>query len=268
MAQLVNNFYIRYFFKLVSMNLMNSAEYRSSLFVSMIGSFGYTFFVLIFLETIAGMFGDVAGWNKYELLVGFSSMQFVFNIWLMFFRYIDDLPAEIFDGKIDQILLRPINALYNISIRRMDIVSALPGFILQIFIFLYALDNLNISPDIVTSFLYIYSIVISTFIFQLFFTASYFLAFWITEPLIVTRTFMTMFEGFSRYPKNIYPDSIRWFFLTVFPTGLMAYVPTMFILSGFSLELFLLQLGVFVFFCLLSITLWHFGIRRYSGASS
>ncbi len=264
----VINRYIRIILKRASLEIMNLAEYRTSFIMGTLGAYGYTLMEIIFIYVLLNQFETIGGWNKFEILLGFVTMQFTAYVYFMFFQGHDEISDQIRTGKLDMFLLKPLNSYFSLNFQKIDISNNIAGILLQVCIFIYCFRELNLEVTYMLV-LYIFSTLIGALILNIILTIIHFFAFWMVDPdVLFGRLFYEVYEDFSRYPITIFKDPMKTIFLTIFPMGTIVYIPTYFLVRGFDLNLFVLQITVFIVFFVLSLFIYRMGLKSYSGASS
>lgn len=247
---------------------MSLAAYRADLFMVTLGSYGYTLMTIVFINVLFDNIDSIAGWGKYEMLLLLGVGQILFYLHVCFFSSVDKWVSEIIaNGELDLYLLKPVNALFNITTYEFSIFELIPSFMLAITIFSYALVKGNYNPGLFLLLLSGIFIVLGTFLFTLVRLNVALLSFWLTDTRDVRRTYYHIFDLF-KYPLEIYPDSLKIVFTTVIPIGIVSYFPAHLIVKGFSWALFsAFMFSLFTYAACASI-LWKKGLRVYSSASS
>ncbi len=202
------------------------------------------------------------------LAILFATGQLIFYIiYGIFTNLFDNISIDVERGNLDYYLLKPINPLFNYSTRKFELVWLLPSMLFPFLI-------LIVERDAITGLsferwpLYILSISLSIATMYFIYLAIGTLSFWFTDSRFLYRIFFSLWDMANKFPPNIYPEKALPIFMFLVPVGLLAYAPAYFLIYGFSLQLYILQIVVTVLFCVLSLSLWKLGLRKYTSASS
>lgn len=255
----------RYFIQRAKIQLMNLTEYRANTLSTILGSYGYSLMSIFFIKVLYINIPDIAGWSFHQMLVLFANSQLLFYIHYTLFGSIRYLSQHIIKGDLDKFLTKPLSAFFTVSIDDLNLVEMIPSFIIPIFIYIYALPNLEIFPG--NYLISLASLIISLIIYFLVYQAIGLLSFWYSELTHVINWFDYLRDN-MKYPADIFPKSIRMIIFTIIPIGIMAYAPTVFLLFGFHWHLFIYQLISLTLFIFLTRILWTSGLKIYSSASS
>ena len=245
---------------------MQFAEYRTNMIMAILGSYGYTFMTIAFIEVLFSKTQEVAGWNKFEMMFLFATGQFVFYTFWSFFQPLHTWFSEsIIDGELDLYLTKPINAFLNIISSDFDLVEMLPSIGLAVAMFVFVWKKLGLTFEPVM-FLAIASTVFSCGIMVCLYAVTALAAFWLTDTRDIASIQGSLLS-LNQFPLDIFPRGIKAFML-IFPVALISYPQTKLLLEG-QLNIYLaLQPIAFVILLLVVKVMWGRGLKRYSSASS
>ena len=111
-AKKVSNF--RLYFKILSLQLRSTMEYRSSFVMSAISQFLASFSVFTGMMFMFMRFNSVDGFTFEEVLICFSSINISFALAECFIRGLDQFPSIISNGQFDRILVRPRGEIFQV----------------------------------------------------------------------------------------------------------------------------------------------------------
>lgn len=244
-------------------------QYRTSFFLLSIGQFFIPFVVFAGLYFLFERFGQIRGWDFYEVALCFGVIHLSFAISECFARGFDSFSALVVNGEFDRVLVRPRGTIVQVLGSRFEFTRfgrmAQSGIVL-----FWAISGLSIDWTIVkviTLTLMISSgIVIFTGIYMLAAT----LCFWTIQALEVTNIFTDGGREMAQYPLDIYKEWVTRFFTFVIPFGCANYLPLMFLLDkveGNPIFYMLTPLVgfLFIFPCLF---VWRIGVRHYRSTGS
>jgi ABC-2 type transport system permease protein len=174
------------------------------------------------------------------------------------------LGQEVWDGRFDFTLLRPVNTQFLITFRKWRLFALLDlalglAVIVTALQFGPGLDGLRLAAFLLT----LLASVVALYAVLLIFTA---LVFW-SPGMLFTWVFDALFQ-LARYPVQIYPNWLQFVLTWLVPVGIMTTLPAQALtgqLAWTALAASLLMAGT-----LLAAASWLFnaGLRRYASASS
>lgn len=175
------------------------------------------------------------------------------------------LDGEIWTGRFDFTMLRPVNVQFLASLRLWRIFSCI-DLLFGLGVLSIAIAQLGpilTSLHFLTFLLMLCIAIIVLYSILLIFAA---LVFW-SPGFLFTWVFNSLFQ-MARYPLGLYPGWVRLILTWVIPVGIMTTIPAQ-ALSGE------LSIGTLIASCILSVllligasVLFQSGAKRYSSASS
>jgi len=225
---------------------------------------------IIFLEVLYGQVNNIGGWSKWECVLLVGTNQITAQIFQAFF-YVNlaELPELIRTGRLDLMLLLPVDAQFAVSTRRFgmdNIFNALVGVAIVIF----SLVKLHVVPSFQQVALYSVALGFGVAIHYAVLFGLATLAFWIVRAQGLIYGYFNVFN-IARYPDSIFPIG---FFRAVFsyciPVIIVANVPARTLARAMEQPWAgLAQLAAATIF-IVAVTrgFWLFALRRYSSASS
>jgi ABC-2 type transport system permease protein len=242
--------------------------YKHDLIIGMFAQLISMATALAFLTLIFTRVDSIQGWafNELLFLAGFSG--FVMNLHHIFFFNIYRLGEQyIVQGKMDRILLRPLNPLFQVYA---DDVSDnnLSKLVANFALIVYSAVQIGLNPGLFQLFIatgfvvggvMIYGAVFLTFATTAFWTGKSDAAIWLVFQL----------SDFRKYPYSIYGDAIKIILVTLIPIALMSFFPVTYILNRpgwIEWQIISLLAGPVLF--LLSYKFWKKGLSNYSSTGS
>jgi ABC-2 type transport system permease protein len=203
-------------------------------------------------------------------LITFGTHQIIGQLFQAFFYVnISNLPELVRTGKLDFMLLLPVDPQFAVSTRQFgldNIVNALVGIAIVVF----ALAKMHVTPGPLQILMYIPAVGMGVAIHYsvMFFLAS--ISFWIVRAQGLIYGYYNLFN-IARYPDSIFGRGVfRFVFSWIIPVIVVANIPARLLGRIFDAPLPLLAhlLGAAMLAVGLSRAFWHFALRRYSSASS
>ena len=219
-------------------------------------------FKILFLHT-----NLVAGWTLEQMMVFVASYLLVDAINMTFFSTnLWWLPYYINKGDLDYYLIRPVSALFFLSVREFSANSFL-NLIIAVLIFINSLTHYHGPWDIEKLFGLILLLINGSLIYYLVQMLTIIPAFWTQSSRGFIDLFYTLGLAMER-PDRIFKGWIRVVFTTILPFSLIASYPARYFIEGLDKFSLLHLIVVTVGLWLLVLSLWKAGLRNYSSASS
>jgi ABC-2 type transport system permease protein len=225
---------------------------------------------IVFLEVLYAQVDNIGGWSKWECVLLVGTHQITAQIFQAFFYVnLSELPELIRTGRLDLMLLLPVDAQFAVSTRKFgmdNIVNAVVGVAIVIF----SLVQLHVVPQAYQIALYVVAIGFGVAVHYAVLFGLATAAFWIVRAQGLIYGYFNVFN-IARYPASIFP---RGFFKIMFsffiPVIIVANVPALVLARVFeSPWAGCAQLaGAALFIVLATRVFWLFALRRYSSASS
>ncbi|MEI7579967.1 MAG: ABC-2 family transporter protein [bacterium] len=221
-----------------------------------------TFFGVIILQT-----GNIAGWGVNELIVllGIDTITSELLTGLIIVNNSRELPAKIWSGELDHVLLRPIHPLFNLMLGRPyfpSIIGALTGFI----IIAIGLIRLNYFPGIMSiigaatvfssGFLIVFSIVT---IFSL-------LTFFFNDTSTLPRIGERLVYSFSSRPHSIFSGFLKTIFFFILPIVYVSSITSETLRTGIEFQYLISAVILAIIFLFITQLFWKVAIKRYTSA--
>jgi ABC-2 type transport system permease protein len=222
-----------------------------------------SFIGVIYLHT-----NHIASWSKWQVILLIGASHFIQQIFQAFFlTNCTQLSELIRTGRLDFMLLLPMNSRFLISLRQVD----LGGFVnaaSALAVMGYAVRQLHLTPNAaqMAGFLFLCGAGILIHYSLMFLLAS--VAFWTVRAQGIVWGYYGMFN-IARYPDAAFQGFFRAFFTFAIPMLLVVNVPVKLLLHRLESRrdmLFLLGLGVVCF--VVSELFWRFSMRHYTSASA
>ncbi len=262
-------YYLRLIASFVRVSAQEELAYRSNLFVSLLNSLlnlgtGVLGIVILFNQVKA-----INGWNMPETLALLGVYLMLNALRGLFIgpslNALAGLDGEIWQGRFDFTLLRPVNAQFLSSFRRwrllscFDLLLGIGVLIVAILPLLHTLPLFHIISFFVTlcaSIIVLYSILIT-------FAA---LIFW-SPGFLFTWVFDGLFQV-ARYPIGLYPNWLQFILTWLIPIGIMTTVPAQAINGQLSAVVLVEDVVIALFLLVTATLVFQIGLRRYTSASS
>jgi len=210
----------------------------------------------------------IGDWTKWQVVLLIGASQFIQQLFQAFFlSNITQISEYVRTGRLDFMLLLPVNTRFLISLRQVD----LGGFVnaaSAMAVMIYALGQMSLVPSAtqVAGFLVLVAVGVSIHYSLMFLLAS--VSFWTVRAQGIVWGYYSLFN-IARLPDVVFRGFFKMVFTFVAPMLLVANVPAKLLVhkleSGGDLGLIL----VMALLCwLASEAGWRVSLRHYTSASS
>src|SRR5712692_1993605 len=223
---------------------------------------------LSFMLVIYSHTDRIGTWSKWQVVMLLGASHFIQQIFTaIFLTNITQLSEYIRTGKLDFMLLLPVNTRFLISFRQVDL-GGFVNAISALAVMIYAGWQLNLSPSaaqvIGFGLLAMCSVLVHYSLMLMLASTS----FWTVRAQGIVWGYYNLFN-IARMPDAAFRGFFKVFFTFAVPMLLVANVPAKLLADKLRspLELLLL-LGMSVVCLLVSEAGWRFSLRHYTSASS
>lgn len=247
-------------------SLKADLEYRMN-FASRIVTdvFWYTAQIMIF-EAIYRHTKVLGSWNHSQTRVFLGVLFVVDAIYMILFHdNLDRLPDRVRKGELDQLLAKPVPSQFMVSLSRMN-TALIGNLMIGSSWLIWSLSQLeNLAP---------FRLLWLVLLVPLGLMALYSVRFLITSlTVIFVKSDNLQYLWYQIYklgmrPDQIYPSWLKYTLMTLLPVGLIASVPSRFVLEPPDFSLLALTVTVAVGFFFLTTKFWRFALKHYTSASS
>lgn len=258
--------YITIYKQLLVINFANFITNRINFFNSIISSAIWSIFGIVSILLLTSRTSSVLGWTRSEILLLAAIYNIIFSIFYCFFsENFEELPLTIHLGRLDGLLLKPMNTQFLISAYKFGFHNII-RFTIGILFLLYLLQSMHIQITFLHLSLFIFICFLSIIIIYSLWFLVMTTTIWFSE-LQNLPEFMFAVQNVTRYPGEIYKNFSFFLYLLFFPLTLVATVPVRAITGKLTLTeslAILLTAGILFY---LSQKFFHFALRFYTNAS-
>jgi len=222
-----------------------------------------SFISVIYLHTDA-----IGTWTKWQVMLLVGASHFIQQLFQAFFLInCANLSELIRNGKLDFLLLLPVNTRFVVSLRQVD----LGGFInagSAAAVMIYAARQIPLTPSVthLIGFLLLCLVGILIHYSLMFMLAS--ISFWTVRAQGIVYGYYNLFQ-IARMPDEAFRGLFKIFFTFALPMLLVTNVPVRLLTDKLESWLALLVLVGMAGLCaLISEWVWRLSLRRYTSASS
>lgn len=248
-------------------SIMLEMEYKFNFFFGGIFELIWLVMYILLINVIFLGSSDIGGWGKYQVfMLTFQGGLTDALVTLFIVPGLSQIPDYVNSGKLDFILLRPLNKRFHLTLRNFDL-SQIRNFLINIIGIIYCCYKLKlkITPAILLGYLVltvsgvmiIYSIM---FILML-------LSFWIIKMDIVMG-FCAQLITIGNKPYTIYPKLFQKIITYVLPILAAFNFPVIFMLQKRFDYLIVISVALAVVWFFLSNIVLKRGLRKYVSTGS
>ncbi len=251
----------------VGISVRCQLQYRASFIMASSAHFAISFVEIISIWFLFERFGHLKEWTFPEVALLYGMVSASFALSEAGARGFDQFHHLVRYGDFDRALIRPRSTVlqvlgYQFQIYRVGRLSQ------GLLVLAWAATQLGITWTAGKLAFLVVAVVGGGFLFSGLFVLQATLSFWSVESLGIARLVTDGGVETGQFPLSIYEPWFRRFFIYVVPIACINYFPAMGLLerpdplnSPEWLQWFSPVAGV-VFF-LLTLRVWHWGIRRY-----
>jgi ABC-2 type transport system permease protein len=211
----------------------------------------------------------IGDWTKWEVVLLVGTHQIIAQLFqAFFFVNVANIPELVRTGKLDSLLLLPIDSQFSVSTKQFgldSIVNALIGAAVVVF----SLSRLGLVPSPGAILLYLAALGFGVAIHYSIMLSLAAVSFWIVRAQGLVYGYFN-FLNIARYPDVIFPPLFRFVFSWIVPVVIVANIPARLLIKSLGQPgwLVLQLIAAATIACLWSRIFWRFALRHYSSASS
>jgi ABC-2 type transport system permease protein len=223
--------HFRIFAALMRYGLARELSFRANFVVYVLTELLWLAMLVIFYEVVFGRTSAVGGWTREQMMVLIGTHFVVTRIFQgLFFESCIELADLIRTGRLDFLLVKPVDPQFLISVSKVD-YSSLINVFFGLGLVGYGLERMGLRPgpaDMLCWLLLVGSGVIALYSLMFLLCTT---AFWAVRTQFIYEGWFHL-TGFGRYPETIYRSAWLRFTLTyLFPVLAVANWPARQLLS-------------------------------------
>src|SRR3989475_12884706 len=224
---------------------------------------------IVFFSIIFGQVDHIGDWTKWEVVLLIGTHQMIAQISQgFFFVNIANIPELVRTGKLDSLLVLPVDSQFAVSTKQFALDSiinaALGGVVVCV-----SLSQLGMMPNPMSILLYVAALGFGIAVHYSIMLSLAAVSFWIVRAQGLVYGYFN-FLNIARYPDVIFTRLFRMIFGWIIPVVIVANIPARLLIKSLGQPgwlMFHLVIASTIIFCL-SRAFWLFALRHYSSASS
>jgi len=261
--------YIEIYLIMLRNSLIREMSFKANFLLWMLVEVLWFLGQIVFFSIIFGSVNQIGDWSKWEVVLLVGTHQIIAQLFqAFFFVNVANIPELVRTGKLDSMLVLPIDSQFAVSSKQFGLDSvvnaALGGLVVVI-----SLARLGFVPQAIHVLLYLVALGFGIVIHYSIMLSLAAFSFWIVRAQGLVYGYFN-FLNIARYPDVIYPRIFRFIFSWIVPVVIVANIPARVLIKSAGAPLWLMvQLIVAASIALgASRVFWRFALRHYSSASS
>jgi ABC-2 type transport system permease protein len=246
-------------------NVVEEMQYRANFFASVLGTLFWIGIALLTLELFFSHTTRLGGWDYWEVVVLLGVFNALTGVIESVLRPgIGRLAEDVRSGGLDLVLVRPVDAQFYVTFRRLDIWR-LADIVLGLALAAYALARLGVVPSVGRIAAFVVTLGAAVAVVYAIWLTLMSLAFWFVAVENISVLFDSVFEA-ARYPVTAYPGVLRFLFVYLLPIAWTTTIPASALIGRLEPGIAVVALLVATVAIALSRLLWRSALRRYTSA--
>lgn len=262
--------YSRLFLVFLKASFIADLEYRANFTMRILTDFLWYFGQIATFKGLFFLSPKLGQWNSEETMVFLGVLFVVDAVYMILFSdNLDQFSERVSRGELDLILAKPVNSQFMVSLQKMN-TAIIGNLILASSWLIYSLNQL---PQFSWLQILWFCLLLPAGVMTLYSLRFLFAGF----TVIFSRAENLQYLFFQIYrlgmrPDSIYSPAMKFLIFTIIPVGVIASIPSRYVIhpeSAFESPLLLLwALGWSLCLIKFSNLFWSFCLRKYSSASS
>jgi viologen exporter family transport system permease protein len=224
---------------------------------------------IFFFGIIFGQVDRIGDWTKWEVVLLVGTHQMIAQLFqAFFFVNLSNIPELVRTGKLDSLLVLPLDSQFAVSTKQFSLDSVINGLLGGVVV-LVSLSRLGIVPSATSVAIYLVALGFGVAIHYSIMLSLAAVSFWIIRAQGLVYGYFN-FLNIARYPDVIFPRLFRFVFGWIIPVVIVANIPARLLIKPLGqpgwLMFHLVMAAAIAFW--LSRIFWRFALRHYSSASS
>ena len=243
-------------------SVMLEMEYKFNFFFGGIFELLWLIMYIVLVNVIFLGTDAIGGWEKTEvLLLTFQGGLIDALVTLIIVPGLSQLPDYVNTGKLDFVLLKPINTRFHLSIRNFSL-DQIKNIIINIFGIFYCVKKLKLDITIERLGLYICLVICSIVVIYNIMFMMMSLSFWVIK-MDVVMNFCSELITIGNQPYSIYPKAAQKFLTYGIPILVAFNYPVLGILGKNNFELFGIAIAIIIIWFFITNIILKKGLEKY-----
>lgn len=247
--------------------VMNELQYRINFVIQLFETGIALATALVVLHLVYAQTDTLGGWSHYAL----QSLLGIYTMLSAIVRFsiqpnIERLLMDIQKGTFDYVLVKPIDAQLQVSVREIRVWQSI-DIVAGALILADGLVRLGAPISPVQVLLFVGTLLLGIVLISTMWLLMSCIAFWVVRVDNIFELFDNIASA-GRLPVDIYPRWMRVILTYLVPMAFAVTVPAQVIVGTVTVTNLLIQAGVTLVFVVVTRLVWLRAMVRYSGASA
>jgi ABC-2 type transport system permease protein len=262
-------FYLRLIRSFARASAQSEMAYRANFWISLLNSLLGLVTGVLAVVVLFGQVESINGWDMastFAILGVYLTVSALRNLFIgPSLEALAGMDGEVWTGKLDFTLLRPIDVQFQASFRHWRPL-ALIDLALGLGVIGLAAWRLDSALSLLSLLNFFLAIGIGILILYAMLLTFAGLVFW-SPGFLFTWVFDGIFQ-MARYPVGVYPDWIKLILTWIVPVGMITTIPAEALAGSLSIAMLVASGGVALLMVFFATVVFRTGLRRYASASS
>ena len=260
--------YLEIYWLMIRNSLIREMSFKANFILWMFVELLWFLGQMVFIQVIFQYVDAIGDWSKWEVVLLVGTHQLIGQIYHAFFYVnVANLPELVRTGRLDLMLLLPVDAQFAVSTRQFGLDNLVNAFV-GVAIVIFSLCKLGIVPAPARIALYACAVVLGIGIHYAVMFSLATISFWTIRAQGLVWGYYNLFN-IARMPDEAFHGAFKAIFTFAIPMLLVSNVPVRVLadkLNSPSQIILLLAMSVVCF--LVSEFGWRSSLRHYTSASS
>src|SRR6187399_1265460 len=179
---------------------------------------------IVFFSIIFGNVDRIGDWSKWEVVLLIGTHQMIAQLFqAFFFVNLSNIPELVRTGKLDSLLVLPLDSQFAVSTKQFSLDSVINGLLGGVVV-LVSLSRLGIVPSATSVVMYLVALGFGVAVHYSIMLSLAAVSFWIVRAQGLVYGYFN-FLNIARYPDVIFPRLFRFVFGWIIPVVIVANIP-------------------------------------------
>src|SRR6201998_834663 len=208
--------YIEIYSIMMRNSLIREMSFKANFLLWMVVEILWFVGQIVFFSIIFGNVDRIGDWTKGEVVLLVGTHQIIAQIFqAFFFVNIANIPELVRTGKLDSMLVLPIDSQFAVSSKQFELDSVINALVGAAIVIL-SLSNLHLVPTPIAILLYLTALVFGVAVHYSIMLTLAAISFWIIRAQGLVYGYFN-FLNIARYPDTIYPRLFKLIFSWLIP---------------------------------------------------
>ncbi|MGE6575990.1 ABC transporter permease [Paenibacillus xylanexedens] len=257
--------HLKLFIKMLSLSFLKDIEYRANLYAMLFSGLIWVFIPLVLFKAIYLNIDTIAGWTWHDMLLLIGSYTIIDSLMMfLLINNMNQLQSDIMDGKLDQLLTKPIDSQFYVSFKNVNysqLFNVFPGILMIVYVFYTTPLEINIT----TLLIYLIYLILGMLIYYSVWFIWTALSFWLPNIRSRERLFLDAIL-MARFPLPIYKGLFGILFTYIIPLAVIANPAALVLMGKLTWVEGIVVLILALVMVSISRIVWQKGLNSYSSA--